>query len=115
MLALNASIEAARAGDSGRGFAVVASQISELAQNTQVATSDITSLIQNINAELAQANEDIVQNIQTISAITEEISAHSNETFNACEDNAQMVTSVRQIVGELNESAQRMQQDNRTA
>lgn len=167
MLALNASIEAARAGDSGKGFAVVASQISELAQNTQVATADITSLIQNINAELAQvsdavdvvtksndanvessnvvknnfigisegtediskrtemllsiignlaqANEDIVQNIQTISAITEEISAHSNETFNACEDNARMVASVRQIVGELNESAQRMRQDNRTA
>lgn len=166
MLALNASIEAARAGDSGRGFAVVASQISELAKKTQVATSDITSLIQNINAELgqvseavdvvtrsneanvdssnvvksnfigisegteniskstetllsiiedlSQANGDIVENIRTISAITEEISAQANETFNTCDENSQMVDSVRQIVGKLNESAQKMQQDKGT-
>lgn len=162
MLALNASIEAARAGESGRGFAVVASQISELANQTQSATSNITSLIENINKELEHvadavdvvtrsndanvessnvvksnfmgisrgtediskrteellsiiedlslANGGIVENIQTISAITEEISAHANETYNVCDENSKMVDSVRQIVGELNESAQKMQQ-----
>ncbi|MDE7271803.1 MAG: hypothetical protein K2N95_01910 [Lachnospiraceae bacterium] len=52
MLALNASIEAARAGEVGKGFAVVADQISELASQTQTATSNINNLIENINKGL---------------------------------------------------------------
>lgn len=161
MLALNASIEAARAGEAGRGFAVVAGQISELAGQTQTATSNITSLIENINRELTQvgdavdvvtrsneanaesagvvkntfteitegtdavsrhmeellcivteledANGDIVENIQTISAITEEISAHASETFRACDENTRMVESVRGIVENLNDGAKKLQ------
>ncbi len=162
LLALNASIEAARAGAAGKGFAVVAGQIAELANQTQTATTNITGLIGNINQELAHvsaavdvvtrsneanvestnvvksnfvsiskgtedinkrteellsiieelasANGDIVENIQTISAITEEISAHANETFNVCDENSRMVDSVRSIVDELNESARKIQQ-----
>lgn len=49
LLALNASIEAARAGEAGRGFSVVASEISNLATQTQDATVDITTLIENIS------------------------------------------------------------------
>ena len=51
LLALNASIEAARAGEAGRGFSVVASEISNLATQTQDATVDITTLIENISKE----------------------------------------------------------------
>lgn len=161
MLALNASIEAARAGEAGRGFAVVASQISDLAAQTQKATSNITGLIENINKELVHvaeavnvvtksndanaestgvvkntftgitggtedisrrteellhsvtelehANEDIVENIQTISAITEEISAHANETFQACDENIRMVEAVCGIVENLNDGAKKLQ------
>ena len=54
LLALNASIEAARAGASGKGFAIVADQISELASQTQTATANITGLIGNIDQELKQ-------------------------------------------------------------
>ncbi|MDD6039060.1 MAG: methyl-accepting chemotaxis protein [bacterium] len=54
LLSLNASIEAARAGEAGRGFAVVASEISSLATQTQQATEDITSLINNISDELKE-------------------------------------------------------------
>lgn len=52
LLALNASIEAARAGEAGKGFAVVASEISELSNQTQGATVNISNLIQNISNEL---------------------------------------------------------------
>ena len=50
------------------------------------------------------ANEDIVEGIQTISAISEEVSAHSSETYDACEENSIMVEDVAKIVEDLNEA-----------
>uniref|UniRef100_UPI003F4AF99A methyl-accepting chemotaxis protein n=1 Tax=Brachyspira catarrhinii TaxID=2528966 RepID=UPI003F4AF99A len=57
ILALNASVEAARAGDQGKGFAVVASEVRNLAQTTQSSVKDITDLVENAYDKINKATE----------------------------------------------------------
>jgi methyl-accepting chemotaxis protein len=55
LLALNAAIEAARAGEAGRGFAVVADEVRGLAQRTQTSTDEVQGMIENIQKSTTQA------------------------------------------------------------
>jgi len=78
LLALNAAIEAARAGEHGRGFAVVADEVRKLAERTQKATSEITISINSMKQEAS-----IIQDkSETMTTLAEE-SSTSVETFNA--------------------------------
>ena len=69
LLALNATIEAARAGEAGKGFAVVASEVKDLARDTARATDDIGQRIGSIQADTNQVVDAIEQIRQTISEV----------------------------------------------
>src|SRR5699024_7178282 len=58
LLSLNASIEAAHAGESGRGFSVVASEIGNLAEQSQSATKDITSTLFEMHTVISEATQE---------------------------------------------------------
>jgi methyl-accepting chemotaxis protein len=59
LLALNAAIEAARAGEQGRGFAVVADEVRKLAERTTKATKEVAETIKGIQADVSTANSQI--------------------------------------------------------
>ena len=97
LLALNATIEAARAGEAGRGFAVVASEVKSLASQTAKATDEISSHIlgmQGATQESVAAIKEIGGTISQISDIASSISAAVEQQSSATQEIARSVQNV---------------------
>src|SRR6185369_9336604 len=96
LLALNATIEAARAGEAGKGFAVVASEVKNLANQTAKATEEIASHVGAIQTETQRS----VSAIQGVASIIEEINKLTNSVTASVEQQGattqEIVRSVEQ-------------------
>jgi len=99
LLALNATIEAARAGDAGKGFAVVASEVKNLANQTSLATKDITTQVNDIR----NATEDTVKAIGDIHTIIEKMNQNTVVVASAVDTQKQAIDNITSHVIEARE------------
>jgi methyl-accepting chemotaxis protein len=127
LLALNATIEAARAGEAGKGFAVVASEVKDLAQETAMATTNISERVEVIQSNTVGAVETIAQigtiiskinQLQTMiaaaveeqTATTSESNRSINEAARVAADIAGNISSVATAVAATTEDVQSCKQ-----
>jgi len=98
LLALNAAIEAARAGEHGRGFAVVADEVRKLAERTQKSLTDINSTINVIVQSIVDASEAIAKNAKEIETLSDDANNAQQEIVSSVDTMKIVVEKVDDMV-----------------
>jgi len=99
LLALNASIEAARAGQTGRGFAVVASQMQDLASNTSASADDITRYV----GELMSGIENLISSVQSATYCLQSGNQEIHSSVNSVNTMSRKISTITEEIELINE------------
>jgi methyl-accepting chemotaxis protein len=97
LLALNAAIEAARAGEHGKGFAVVADEVRKLAERTTVATGEIAALVEAVQTTAAEAVSSMAESMRLVDSGSEHATLVGNALRSILESNESVVRQVQDI------------------
>ena len=108
LLALNAAIEAARAGEAGRGFAVVADEVRKLAEKTMQSTTDVSKAIHDIQQSADKSMRQVDEAVKTIDQATQ-LSAQSGDAL------AEIVTMADNAADEVRAIATASEQQSATS
>ena len=104
LLALNAAIEAARAGEAGRGFAVVADEVRKLAEQSNEAAKDVARLIESLQTDAGRS----VSSMKQVDAIVETTVRQSEDAREGLEEALKSIAEIGDVIRSLSASADEM-------